>query len=77
MDYTSNAPQINILSINTKSINTKSIPIPIIDSPQTSGKHNNTNNYQYNETSFDPCSGSPPNTNDFINKLEHRYGKLK
>jgi len=61
---------------NNNKINTKSIPIPIIDSPKASGKNNNTTNYQYNETSFDPCSGSPPNTNDFITKLEHRYDKL-
>ena len=63
---------------NDKHINTKSIPIPIISSPKTynNNNKNNFNNYQYNETSFDPCSGSPPKNNDFILKLEQRYDKL-
>lgn len=64
MDYSSNTN------------NTKSIPISIINSPKISNKVNNINNYQYNETSFDPCSGSPPNDNKFILKLEHRVDKL-
>lgn len=65
MDYSTN-----------KNINTKSIPIPIISSPKTYNNKTNFNNYQYNETSFDPCSGSPPKNNDFILKLEQRYDKL-
>lgn len=71
MDYNSNTQQRNINYLNAKSI-----PIPIIDSPKANGTTNNTTNYQYNETSFDPCSGSPPNNNNFILKLEHRYEKL-
>jgi len=56
---------------------TKSIPIPIVSSPKRNTTNNDVNNYQYNETSFDPCSGSPPTNNYFINKLELRYDKLK
>ena len=55
----------------------KSKPIPINSSPKRHEHKNNTNKYQYNETSFDPCSGSPPSdSNNFINKLEIRYDKL-
>ena len=63
-------------SCSIKYIIAKSIPIPIIDSPKANGIPNNTTNYQYNETSFNPCSGSPPNYNNFILKLERRYEKL-
>lgn len=55
----------------------KSKPIPIISSLKQDKKHNDLNTYEYNETSFDPWSNSPPsNTNHFINKLELRYEKL-
>lgn len=55
----------------------KSKPIPIISSPKQYKKNSNLNTYEYNETSFDPWSSSPPSdTNHFINKLELRYEKL-
>ena len=55
----------------------QSKPIPIINSPKQDKNNSNLNTYEYNETSFDPWSSSPPtNANHFINKLELRYEKL-
>jgi hypothetical protein len=55
----------------------KSKPIYIISSPKQYKKNSDINTYEYNETSFDPWSSSPPpDANPFINKLELRYEKL-